>query len=339
MTDNNALAQELELSARIEEICNRWDDTDNLDSTSAKSYAFQLACLVVNNRETILAALRTPAPAPVGGDVVTELTQPDKPPIAIELRNKARSHRAGGLHWIADDLEQAAKEIENCKHSSQAFIQLAADERDRAILLSSLLQRAREYVTDALEAQRHTDGEDLLRDIDAALQSPPAPEQDAVERVAKAIHEARMVHVEHEERWDWDQAHKPYYHDLARAALAAMPPKVEAPAADEVADQIMDLIDERVCVVWYPVESRDDFKRLVLERLSHPTADAVAVERERWVSILEDARGNLEFARNSVTHPNGRRAHHIDSTDQILVDAMNEGIEQIAAAIRSGGAS
>lgn len=46
---------------------------------------------------------------------------------------------------------------------------LAADECARADTMRDLLTRAREYVTDALDAHEHSDGRDLLKEIDAAL--------------------------------------------------------------------------------------------------------------------------------------------------------------------------
>ena len=46
---------------------------------------------------------------------------------------------------------------------------LAADECARADKMRDLLTRARWYVTDALEAHEHSDGRDLLREIDAVL--------------------------------------------------------------------------------------------------------------------------------------------------------------------------
>lgn len=46
---------------------------------------------------------------------------------------------------------------------------LAAEEAAKADLMRGLLTRAREYVTDALDAHEHTDGRDLLKEIDAAL--------------------------------------------------------------------------------------------------------------------------------------------------------------------------
>lgn len=49
---------------------------------------------------------------------------------------------------------------------------LAAEEAAKADALRVLLTRAREYVADALDAHEHTDGRDLLKEIDAALATP-----------------------------------------------------------------------------------------------------------------------------------------------------------------------
>lgn len=46
---------------------------------------------------------------------------------------------------------------------------LAADECARSDTMRALLVRAREYVNDALEGHEHSDGRDLLKEIDAAL--------------------------------------------------------------------------------------------------------------------------------------------------------------------------
>lgn len=51
---------------------------------------------------------------------------------------------------------------------------LAAEEAAKADTLRALLTRARWYVDDALDAYEHTDGRDLLREIDAALETPNA---------------------------------------------------------------------------------------------------------------------------------------------------------------------
>lgn len=45
-----------------------------------------------------------------------------------------------------------------------------ADERDRTIALAKLLKRCRdEYLVDTLEAMEHSDGRDLLKEIDRVL--------------------------------------------------------------------------------------------------------------------------------------------------------------------------
>lgn len=51
----------------------------------------------------------------------------------------------------------------------------AAEERERTILLSGLLVRAREYVADTLDAHEHSDGRELLNEIVAALAAPETP--------------------------------------------------------------------------------------------------------------------------------------------------------------------
>lgn len=65
--------------------------------------------------------------------------------------------------YIRDDIAQGWEEA--CKN----LIAGSADDRDRSILLADLLKRAREYVTDALDAHEHSDGRYLLNEIDAAL--------------------------------------------------------------------------------------------------------------------------------------------------------------------------
>lgn len=53
---------------------------------------------------------------------------------------------------------------------SLAFI---TDLETRVTSLEALLLRSREYVLDALEAHEHTDGRNLLNEIDATLGSKP----------------------------------------------------------------------------------------------------------------------------------------------------------------------
>lgn len=59
----------------------------------------------------------------------------------------------------AADLIEAQRDLQN----------LAADECARADLMRDLLARAREYVSDALDAYEHSDGRELLTEIDAVL--------------------------------------------------------------------------------------------------------------------------------------------------------------------------
>ena len=67
------------------------------------------------------------------------------------------------------ELAEARKERDGEKDARRSLSMLAADEVDTAIALRDLLFRARWYVNDALEAHEHSDGRDLLREIDAAL--------------------------------------------------------------------------------------------------------------------------------------------------------------------------
>lgn len=79
-------------------------------------------------------------------------------------------------HWLdlgRNEQEILAEVIEALLQTERdgrgALAGFAADERDRAILLTGLLAEAREYVTDALEAMEHSDGRDLLNRINGAL--------------------------------------------------------------------------------------------------------------------------------------------------------------------------
>lgn len=84
-------------------------------------------------------------------------------------------HRTGweGNAAVADAVRQYAAsrycEAENWKFAFNETVLGSAEDRDRSIALSLLLGRARQYVTDALDAHRHSDGEDLLRDIDRLI--------------------------------------------------------------------------------------------------------------------------------------------------------------------------
>lgn len=67
------------------------------------------------------------------------------------------------------ELAEAREERDGEKAARRSLSMLAADEVDTANALRDLLFRARWYVNDALEAHEHSDGRNLLREIDAAL--------------------------------------------------------------------------------------------------------------------------------------------------------------------------
>lgn len=72
-------------------------------------------------------------------------------------------------HRIA--AEKAATEAEHKEAADirKMLTHALADERDWTISLLGLLERARGYVNDALEAHEHSDGRALLTEIDEAL--------------------------------------------------------------------------------------------------------------------------------------------------------------------------
>lgn len=94
----------------------------------------------------------------------------------IAARDDFKSRDMFGARYLADVLADAANVIVGqealLKAESAARLDLsllAAEEAAKADLMRGLLTRAREYVTDALDAHEHTDGRDLLKEIDAAL--------------------------------------------------------------------------------------------------------------------------------------------------------------------------
>jgi hypothetical protein len=86
-------------------------------------------------------------------------------------------HEIAGLQTAlrAPAVSEEAGLIERSAFNDMA--NFAADERDRTILLSGLLEEARWYVNDSLEAHEHSDGRDLLGRIDTAL-SPTTPTEE-----------------------------------------------------------------------------------------------------------------------------------------------------------------
>ena len=91
----------------------------------------------------------------------------------IATRDAAKRHRdLPLLDVLADAANAIVGQEALLKAESAARLDLqnlAADECARADKMRDLLTRAREYVADALDAYEHTDGRDLLREIDAVL--------------------------------------------------------------------------------------------------------------------------------------------------------------------------
>ena len=91
----------------------------------------------------------------------------------IAARDAAKRHRDPILLDVMADAASAIvgqEALLKAENAARLDLQrLAADECARADTMRDLLTRAREYVTDALDAHEHSDGRDLLKEIDAAL--------------------------------------------------------------------------------------------------------------------------------------------------------------------------
>ena len=91
----------------------------------------------------------------------------------IAARDAAKRHRDPILLDVMADAANAIvgqEALLKAENAARRDLQnLAADECARADKMRDLLTRAREYVTDALDAHEHSDGRDLLKEIDAAL--------------------------------------------------------------------------------------------------------------------------------------------------------------------------
>ena len=91
----------------------------------------------------------------------------------IAARDAAKRHRDPILLDVMADAANAIvgqEALLKAENAARLDLQnLAADECARADKMRDLLTRAREYVTDALDAHEHSDGRDLLKEIDAAL--------------------------------------------------------------------------------------------------------------------------------------------------------------------------
>ena len=91
----------------------------------------------------------------------------------IAARDAAKRHRDPILLDVMADAANAIvgqEALLKAENAARRDLQnLAADECARADKMRDLLTRAREYVTDALDAHEHSRGRDLLKEIDAAL--------------------------------------------------------------------------------------------------------------------------------------------------------------------------
>lgn len=59
-------------------------------------------------------------------------------------------------------------------------------------------------------------------------------------------------------------------------------------------------------------------------------ATAAEARADRLEKALEEMRDEIESQRDAITHPQGRRAHFIDSTDQIRVDQLTALLDSAA---------
>lgn len=93
--------------------------------------------------------------------------------LATAERERKEAHdRVAGLNAQADALRCLLSDERAARRDLSL---LAAEEADRADLMRGLLLRAREYVTDALDAYEHSDGRELLGAIDSSLTNVAAP--------------------------------------------------------------------------------------------------------------------------------------------------------------------
>ena len=119
----------------------------------------------------------------------------------IAARDDMKRHFAS--HYVLSVMADAANAIVGqeallkAENAARLDLQnLAADECARADKMRDLLTRAREYVTDALDAHEHSDGRDLLKEIDAALEAAAPHMLSAPEGVSEAEIVRHMTHEE-----------------------------------------------------------------------------------------------------------------------------------------------
>ena len=127
----------------------------------------------------------------------------------IAARDDMKRHFAS--HYVLSVMADAANAIVGqeallkAENAARLDLQnLAADECARADKMRDLLTRAREYVTDALDAHEHSDGRDLLKEIDAALEAAAPHMLSAPEGVSEAEKDLSLLLTEYEEIRDVD---------------------------------------------------------------------------------------------------------------------------------------
>lgn len=290
---------------------------------------------IVNGMAQQNAALRTPAPAPVGGDVVERLAY------GYELMHQAICHMAGtsggDARWYHDKAKDVFERVSPVfKITSESNAHTPGDCLSGYKTLFAALQAqptastAQPVYGDPFDPE--TDGTDCpscggqnISCPDGCGRDPESGElngtrletaqpDDVVERVAFAIIEGSAgtraaEHAKEFQTANWTDALR-----SARAALAAM--QQQAPVADDVRELVAKLRKP-----WF-THGCEEYQRKaadMLERLStQPQPDAaVAVERERCAKVADG------FVLPDMP---GRAAVHISETSST-----------IAAAIRAGG--
>ena len=355
MTDQNQTIA-LELEALIADYKKEQDDIRYYSGGPKQNrYTGVLVGTFLFNEDRILAALRTPAPAPVvGGDVVERLAY------GYELMHQAICHMAGtsggDARWYHDKAKDVFERVSPVfKITSESNAHTPGDCLSGYKTLFAALQAqptastAQPVSGDPFDPE--TDGTDCpscggqnTSCPDGCGREPETGElngtrletaqpDEVVEAMARAISEAGDCPRESNQTvagaWWWDTrydhpgnefAHECRANDikLARAAIAAMqqaPVKLDWRAIAKAAGE-------------HGVRYRTNSALMAFFAqigLTQPQADAaVAVERERCAKIAEcafDDRGN------------GRSGHH---SEMDWTDGYRDGTRAAAAAIRAG---
>ncbi|QZP07805.1 hypothetical protein [Caenibius sp. WL] len=390
--DNNVLVRELERAER--ELFDA--RASRLSSTFHGRERTQAALREVERLRGELAALRTPAPAPVGGDVVglqalvheslfhlrldagakayhdkalTALQSPPAPeqdaveraafiiaqkltpPQSGEILRMPKhgmdtlSGRDGSISYTWDfaekcrDIARAALAAMPPKVPFQHRVGDWMKQCFTPEIVAGKLERSDRFIEEALELVQAC-GYDAARAhalVDYVFSRPvgePSQEVGGVMVTLAALCNPHGLDMEQAAETELARILQPVVIEKIRAKQASKPTgsalpipvaKVEAPAADEVRELVEAAYREghqRGRIDGSYLEEDHDWSNsdaiAMLQRLSHPTADAVTVERERCAKIAD---------RFAVRHIPG------DHSYGRMVAA-----EDIAAASRSGGA-